>query len=306
MSSFVASAQTASAQSELPQAVFDRPLLSIVVPTLGRGQELVRLLESMERQTLQSFEVIIVDQNSDDRVDLALAPRSWTFPLTHIRTPGQRGASRARNIGWRRSHGRYVVFADDDCWYPPKLLETVDGVFGRTHADTLGGRAVNEHGRSINGRYEGATQPIDRGNVWTTSIEWMLFFRREVLDALDGFDESIGVGASTPWQAAEGQDIVLRALDAGFKCVFDPALYGHHLELDIFNPDDAMQRKARAYGRGMGFVLRRHGYGPLSLATWIGRPSIGMLVLALRGQVGRARYYFNVARGRLEGWLQSA
>ncbi len=284
----------------------DQPIFSIVVSTLGRSKEVVRLLDSLDRQSLQNFETIIVDQNADDRIVTAIGQRSFAFPLTHIRTPEQRGLSRARNVGWHQARGHYVVFADDDCWYPPALLENVDAVFRRTGADLIGGRATDESGRSINGRFETSAQPIDRTNVWTTSIEWMLFFRREVLEAVGGFDETIGIGASSPWQSAEGQDIVLRILAAGFACAFEPSLHGHHPELNVVNPDDAMRRKARAYGRGMGFVLKRHGYGLLSLVTWIGRPSVAVILYALRGQTARVAYYFNVARGRLEGWLQIA
>lgn len=284
----------------------DRPLFSIVVPTLGRSQEVVRLLESLACQSLPDLEVLIVDQNTDERIANALAPTSFAFPLTHIHTAGQRGSSRARNVGWRQARGRYVVFADDDCWYPPALLKNVEAAFRRTGTDLIGGRATDETGRNINGRFEMSAQPIDRSNVWTTSIEWMLFFRREVLEGVGGFDETIGIGASTPWQSAEGQDIVLRALSAGFSCVFEPSLQGHHPELNIVNPDGAMRRKALAYGRGMGFVLKRHGYGLLSLVTWIGRPSVAVVLCALRGQTARVAYYFNVARGRLEGWLQVA
>jgi len=277
---------------------------SVVVPSLGRSAELVRLLDSLASQTLRHIEVIIVDQNDDRRLFGLFKSFERRFPIVHIHTPGQRGASRARNIGWRRANGKFLVFADDDCWYPTTLLENVEALFQTSDADILAGRATDETGRNINGRFEAKRQPIDKHNVWTTSIEWMLFFRREVLEALDGFDTTIGVGASTPWQSAEGQDIVLRALARGLNCYFDPSLQGHHQELDIFDPDSAMLQKARAYGRGMGFVLRRHGYGPSSMFTWLGRPSAAAMLYAVQGQVSRARYYHNVMLGRLEGWRQ--
>jgi glycosyltransferase involved in cell wall biosynthesis len=281
-------------------------LFSVVVPSLGRELELIRLLDSLARQTLGRIEVIIVDQNDSERLFALIGGLERRFPLVHIHTPGQRGASRARNVGWRRARGKYVAFADDDCWYPPTLFERVEASFRKTRADIVAGRATDETGRTINGRFETIGQAIDKHNVWTTSIEWMLFFRRDVLEALDGFDNAIGVGACTPWQSAEGQDIVLRALDGGFKCHFDPLLCGHHPELNIVNPDPAMLQKARAYGRGMGFVLRRHGYGPASMIAWIGRPSVAALLYALRGELSRARYYRNVMLGRLEGWRQRA
>lgn len=277
--------------------------VSVVCSTLGRGQELARLFDSLERQSLKSVEVIVVDQNHDERVAEVISGQNWSFPIVHVRTPSERGSSRGRNVGFLRSSGTYVVFADDDCWYPATYFQRAKELCETTKAHIVCGRAVDEAGRSINGRFETSPQDVNRNNAWTTSIEWMLFFRSEVFRAVQGFDEFVGVGASTPWQSAEGQDIVLRALSAGFICRFDPSLTGRHAELNIINPDTAMRRKARAYARGMGYVLRRHGYSLGSLIRWVGRPCLAAGWYGLTGRGSRALYYTEVARGRLEGWL---
>lgn len=278
---------------------------SLVISTLGRCETLVHLLESLQRQSCQDFEVIIVDQSDDGCVAEALRGAAWGFPVAHMHTPGQRGLSRGRNVGWRLARGRYVGFPDDDCSYPPWLLAKVADRFEMTEADIITGRAADETGRSINGRYETLAQPICRANVWNTSIEWMTFLKREVLEHVGGYDESIGVGAGTPMQAAEGQDILLRALAAGFTGYFDPSVYGHHPELDIHTPDAAMQAKARAYGCGMGYVLGRHGHGFSGIARWLARPAAALLMHALCGRVARSRYYLNVLKGRWQGWRAS-
>lgn len=274
---------------------------SVVVTTLGRTKEIGQLLLNLASD--RNVETIIVDQNDDDRLELA--PELKTFPreLKYIRTPGMRGASRGRNRGWQEARGQYVVFADDDCWYPNGLFERVARVFDETGADIVCGRATDELGRSINGRYETTRQWIDRDNVWTTSIEWTAFFRRDVLGPLNGYDEMIGVGAATPWQAAEGQDILLRALSNGYRCFFDPDICGHHAELNIAEASKATRRKALSYARGMGFVLRKHRYGVASLIKWVGRPAGAAILYTLKREPQRALYYLTVARGRLEGFL---
>ncbi len=279
---------------------------SVVVATLGRVQPLAQLFDSLQEQSVPSLEVIIVDQNADDRLADFLSNRQWSFPLKHIHTPQMRGVCVGRNVGWRLARGRVVAFADDDCWYPPWLFATVASSMVAANADIIAGRAADASGESINGRFERVAQRIDRTNIWTTSIEWMVFFRREVLDATGGFDETIGPGSGTPWGANEGQDIILRALDKGFICHFDPALYGFHPKFDLGSLDAAMLEKALAYGRGMGFVMRRHGFGPGAAAYWVARPTVGALVYALRGERTRAQYYANVAKGRLSGWRQRA
>lgn len=278
---------------------------SLIISTLGRTQEILKLFESLEAQTFRNFEVIIVDQNKDDRLAACLKSKAWHFPVIHVPTPTLSGVCRGRNLGWQQAKGEVLLFPDDDCWYPPWLLERARERLAKTGANFLTGRAADEAGRSINGRFEERAQPIDRVSVWTTSIEWMIFFRRHVFEAVGGFDEAIGPGANTSWGANEGQDIILRALAVGFKGAFDPDIFGFHAELNVREPDGAMLKKARFYARGMGFVLGRHGFGVRDIAYWCMRPAAAMLIYAVCGKVSRASYYWNVARGRLEGWFQA-
>src|SRR5919197_5997586 len=69
------------------------PALDLVVATLGRSDELARLLDSLERQTHQRFRLVVVDQNADDRVDAVLAGRD---ALEVLRLRSAPGLSRAR------------------------------------------------------------------------------------------------------------------------------------------------------------------------------------------------------------------
>lgn len=277
------------------------PIMSLVVSTLGRSVELRRLLDSLERSDFKDFEVIIVDQNDDDRVSSAYGDRQWPFEIRHLRRPGMRGTSRGRNFGWRRSNAPYVMFPDDDCWFPPWLLGRALAVLRAQNAAIVAGRASDEHGRPINARFEATAQPITRRNVFTTQIEWAVLFRREVLEDIGGYDEGMGVGAATPWQAYEGPDIVLRAIARGYKAFFDPDLYGHH-EDHASRPVDAVQRrKDRTYARGMGRVLRKHGYGLGSAAFWIGRAALGAATSVIFP--ARAWLYLGRAIGRAEGYF---
>jgi glycosyltransferase involved in cell wall biosynthesis len=291
---------------ETPQFSAAKPLFSVVVATLGRGRELLRLLDSLEEQAGVDVEVVIVDQNDDDRVTHALAGRDWRFPINVIRTPGRPGVCRARNVGWLLTRGDCVVFADDDCWYPPGLFSSAWSRLEASGAAIVTGRAADRSGRSINGRFEAESQFICRANIWSTSIEWMIFFRRAVLQIIGGFDEMIGPGSGTPWGANEGQDILLRALSHGVPALYDPSLFGFHPEIDLTAPGRDGLDKALAYARGMGFVLRRHHFGATSAAYWVARPALAFAVHAMLGRRGRARYYARVARGRLEGWRDAA
>lgn len=277
-----------------------QPLLSLVVATRGRDLPFAALFESLEAQSFRDFEVVVVDQNADARAGTP-ETEGWSFPIRHLRTPREAGASRARNTGFAEARGSVVLFPDDDCWYPPSFLAHALGRLEAHGADVLAGRAADPTtGRDINGRFEPAVTRIDRDNVWTTGIEWVVLFKREVLEAVAGYDSGIGVGAATPWQSCEAQDIMLRALAAGFVCVFDPSVFGHHAELDI--RDASMLRKGRAYARGFGHVLRLHRYPARAAVSWVLRPTVRAALSLAKGDRTLFAYYRNVALGRLEGW----
>lgn len=279
----------------------DQIKISLVVATLGRTEELRKLFDSLAGQDRSDFEVIVVDQNSDDRLQ-PLSEQNWPFQLQRIHTPNARGLSRARNVGWKVARGELVIFPDDDCWYPPWFLSRGVQLIAAAKADVLTGRAADEAGNDINGKYSPVPHAVNRSNVWISGIEWVMLFRKNVLLAVNGFDEDIGVGASTPWQACEGQDILLRVLDNGFTCRFDPAFFGHHVRFDEISAK-VMQAKGRAYARGLGYVLRVHRFGYLAAANWIGRPLIKLLLSVVRGDLDRCVYLFNVSLGRLEGYV---
>lgn len=281
--------------------------VSLVITTIGRSAELKRLLDSIVNQTHPVSEVIVVDQSEGCDLRPILKQERWPFPLRHVATPTERGVSRGRNRGWRRSSGDYVLFPDDDCWYPPHFIQHSISRMKEMTADVVSGRAADaETGRSINGRFEDKAQWVTRENVWTTQIEWTVTFKREVLSRLNGFDPKIGVGAASAWQSCEGQDITLRGIDAGFRFYYDPSVYGYHAELNTESPDFAMRVKGRNYARGHGYVLRRHGFGLHHALYWMLRPAVNMAISALGVRIRRTAYYFWVAVGRIEGYLQIA
>lgn len=278
-----------------------KTLVSLVVSTCGRTTTLEDLFKSLDLQTHKNFEVIIVDQNDDDRLDSLFKRSKWPFPLRHIHTPAERGLSRGRNVGWKKAQGSVVLFPDDDCWYPSWFISHALDLLATKGSDLVSGRAADQDGNSINGRYETKAQAIDRANVWTTGIEWTIVFKRSTLVAVDGFDPEIGIGASTPWQSCEGQDIVLRALAKGLKAYFDPSLYGYHAKFAVEKEANSTG-KGRRYGRGLGYVLRRHGYGLWSALNWIARPAVKSALSLAEGKLSAFQYYRNTAIGRFEGW----
>ncbi len=280
-----------------------RTRISLVMSTLGRMNEVRNFLETLTPGKNQDLEVIIVDEN--DEIDLSpiINSQAWPFEVIHKKVPGVRGLSRGRNIGITLATGDIICFPDDDCVYPPQLLDNVIRTFAEHEADIVCGRPTDQKARSINGRFATTSRWVRKDAVFMTQTEWLLFFRRETLATLDGFDENIGLGAPTPWQSAEGQDLTLKALEAGRRVYYDPSLIGYHPQYDIINPDLRMLNRARTYGRGMGYVFGKHSFSAFMLFKILLRPLLGSFVFASQLNFRRAAYYTLSALGRCEGYI---
>lgn len=269
---------------------------SLILATVGRVEETREFLASLGDAALVD-EVIVVDQNADDR----LVPILARFPhisFTRVRMPPGHLAA-ARNAGIAHARGEVVAFPDDDCLYSPGLLAGVaeriaalpaPGVVTALVADPSGAP-------STGGQAPAAAVPVTRGNVFVTAREPGLFIPREVLERLGGFDERFGIG--TPFASGESADLALRILAAGIPVAFDPALVVGH-------PDTRRSGAglARTFGNAAGFgaCLRHHHYGLRTITRYLIRPAGGLALCCLRRDCLGVRYYALTIRGRLWGY----
>src|SRR5262249_11709918 len=101
---------------------------SLIVSTVGRVNDLHALFTSLAAQSYRDFEVIVVDQSGDDRLAELVSEYCSVFKLRHVPMQ-QRGVSRGRNRGLFEIGGEIVAFPDDDCAYPPDVLQRVSRLF---------------------------------------------------------------------------------------------------------------------------------------------------------------------------------
>jgi glycosyltransferase involved in cell wall biosynthesis len=242
----------------------------LVVATIGRVDELAALLASLERQTHKDFRVLVVDQNEDDRIVPLLDGRA-----VRLRSP--RGLSRARNAALPELTADVVAFPDDDCIYPPDLLERVadrigdlDGVTGREPWWTA----------------ERAT--LTRENLWNRAISFTIFLRREVVERVGDFDEALGL----PSSSGEEIDYLIRALDTGARIEYDPTLV-------VMHPPKPVDLTAvgQRDGASIGYILRKHGYPRRVVARMLVRPAAGAVL-----DPRRAGFHLSTLRGRIRGY----
>jgi len=243
--------------------MFRMPRFSLIVGTLGRTNEFAVLLQSLAEQQMRDFELIVVDQNSDDRLTPLL--KSWEAQVSehngrigsgvtvkHLRCAP--GLSRARNIGLTQSSGDILAFPDDDCWYLPDTLLSVDEWF-RQHEDygimCVGSR--DEQGRISGNRWSETECDLTRLNIFRTSATYGYFVRRPQGTIPFRFDESIGPGSDTKFGAGEDTDFLLTLMHHGICGRFYPVIHvGHPLK------GYASIQRAERYGGGWGRVLAKH------------------------------------------------
>jgi glycosyltransferase involved in cell wall biosynthesis len=275
---------------------------SLVLATVSRTADLERFLKSLDAQSHRDFELLVVDQNDDDRLHPILAKFESKFPIRHLRCSP--GLSLARNVGLKEVQGDLVAFPDDDCWYPHHLLDSVDRFLTKNSQwDGLSGRCTDEHGNSSMGRFHKSAGRITYFNVWRRLTSFGLFLRSEAVSKSGGFDETLGVGSGTPWGAAEEMDFLLRCLQRGARVFYDPDLIVHH-PVTVSDYDDRAVQRHLSYSRGMGRVLGLHRY-PLWYVMWyLIRPLGGAIMFAALNP-RRAHYHFYAFRGRLVGWLST-
>jgi glycosyltransferase involved in cell wall biosynthesis len=95
--------------------------VSVIIPCFNRRHLLGRAVESVLRQTINDFELVIVDDGSSDGTQEFCA--AFEDPrIRYVRHDVNRGASAARNTGLEHSKGEFVAFLDsDDIWLESKL-----------------------------------------------------------------------------------------------------------------------------------------------------------------------------------------
>lgn len=278
-------------------------LISLVVATVDRTEELVRFLQALNGQTYRQFELIVVDQNPDNSLAAVLSQYADLFPIRHLRS--ERGVSRARNRGIAAARGDVIGFPDDDCWYPQDLLEEVSETLETHHAwDGLTGRCLVKPFGTHAGlaRFAPTAGLLTPVGIWTRSCAATLFVRRTVIDGIGPFDDSLGPGSGTAWEAAEDMDYVLRAVENGFHIYYEPDLVVFHPPPPSLRDERSLVR-AFTYGMGAGRVLRIHNQPFWFVCLFWLRAAARGVVSLLKMDTRAGMFYLKSLQGRMLGWL---
>jgi GT2 family glycosyltransferase len=195
------------------------PAISVVVATHDRPERLASLLAGLQAQSFGDFELVVVDDGSEPATAALLERWHGGLQLEVVRHASARGAGAARNAGWRAARAPLVAFTDDDCVPDPRWLEAGLAVWHERHGAVVQGRTLPESGRAAG--VLSRTLRVERlGPQYETCN---IFYPRELLEALGGFDEGFGLRPG-----GEDTDLAWRALEAGRMTVFAPQALVYH------------------------------------------------------------------------------
>jgi glycosyltransferase involved in cell wall biosynthesis len=293
------------------------PIVSVVIPTHNRSKLLRRAVESVLTQTYDSYEVIVVDDASTD--DTAELMNSFDDPrVRYLQHDINRHASASRNTGSRAGVGKYIAYLDDDDeWLSDKLVKQIELI--ENAPPTVGmvycwldyidaiGRTVVELHPSVRGRVFG--QVLDRQRLGNSST---LIVRREVFEAVGGFDEELPRGNDGDFirrvALCYAVDVVPEVLvkvhlDHGSSRITSSdeqgtrnAIKSQAVKLTKFKEELPKYRRQTA----TIYAIMAHHY--VELGEW--RPALHHYTLALRWHVGSSMVYFNMLRSVKAGVLR--
>ncbi len=244
--------------------------LSIILCTINRIKEVEEFLDSLNNQGYNNFELILVDQNKDKRLFHLLAPKKYSFNIKHLQSPP--GLSRGRNIALPHITGDIVAVPDDDCLYPNMLLKEVVDFFKKNTHSVLNIRIIN----SLNNGYRWPSSLNDKEMTIKdsfSSASCAIFIQKKVFDTIGGFDENLGPGAVNNLIGSEklkilgGEDIdiIIRAINHGFKCYYNSVIIVMHplLNLSVERKNNtklfsAYNKRMESAGASDFYILKKH------------------------------------------------
>ncbi len=215
--------------------------ISVLVCTRDRADTLVGCLESIKVAIFNiaptPAEIVVVDNGSTDHTVTVVAAfaAECSFPVHYVLEP-KAGVSRAKNTGIRAAKGDLLVLTDDDCRLDPAHLQDALRHDSGDAAPVLrGGRvnlgdptdlAITIKTEEVAKRWHRSMNVTRVENLGNAVVGCNLAVRRELIEAVGGFDESLGPGCRIP--AAEDTDFVFKTYLQGFEIEYVPDMAVSH------------------------------------------------------------------------------
>jgi glycosyltransferase involved in cell wall biosynthesis len=213
---------------------------SLVMATLGRYNEVALFLDSLSNQSYNNFELIIVDQNDDDKIEKLCL--SYPINIRVIKS-NVKGLSVNRNLGLKYACGDIIAFPDDDCEYEADTLEK-NARFFENNPDysfyTCNTKEKNGNNTVLKTKKKDCA--IGIFNFLSIGISFTIFVRSRAIAGFF-FDEQLGAG--TAFGSGEESDLLLYLIKNRKRGKYHAAHYIYHPE--------KKETPQRVYSYSLGF-----------------------------------------------------
>lgn len=182
------------------------PIISIVVPCFNSGKTLERTLNSLESQTYQNIEVIIVNDGSNDELTLKKLqdiPQSLKAKTINQKNSG---LSAARNKGIDAANGDFIVSLDADDWLESDAISLLmqEALFGDSR--TIVYSDIKLHGDRT-GIKQTFCNPFEQ--LFSNQLPYCMLIPKVAFETLKGYDENFNLGF-------EDWELNLRLIQEGY------------------------------------------------------------------------------------------
>jgi glycosyltransferase involved in cell wall biosynthesis len=188
-------------------------IVSVIIPTWNYGRFLGDALNSILGQSWPGFEIIVVDDASDD--DTAEVASRFGDRIRYVRREVRGGTAAARNTGLKMAVGEVIAFLDsDDVWLPGALATLMEALEAHPGADGVSARTVNVPHEVMEEALGRPSSLVERSiQGWGPGS---MVIRRHCFEKVGCFDESLPNAEFVGW--------VSRARDHGLVFAICPEL----------------------------------------------------------------------------------
>ncbi len=224
------------------------PRVSVVVCSYNGGSTLDQCLRSLEALAYPDYEVIVVDDGSTDDTRAILAQ----FPGVRAIQQPNKGLSVARNVGLQAATGAIIAYTDSDCFADADWLTHLVHQLQRSGAAAVGGPNLTPEDGWLAGCVAAApgqpTHVLENDQIAEHIPGCNMAFRREILEALNGFDPQYR-------KAGDDVDLCWRLQQAGHWITFAPGAFVWHHRRQTAR---AYLKQQAGYGEAEGLLQFKH------------------------------------------------
>ena len=204
---------------------------SLILATLGRDIELISFLNSLEAQTCKDFELIIIDQNKDKKIDSIVEKFINCFSVKHIKVDFS-GLGKARDYGIQFARGNIIAFPDDDCVYEVDVLKKVITEFKKREEIAVLAVGSYDFSKTKFSIGENSHKSGNFSRLKIMGVEFTHFFNLSKIKRGDLYlDHNFGIGSK--YFAGEGFELLYRLMMGGNRAFYTPEIRIYHANMDV-------------------------------------------------------------------------